>query len=102
MNGRRVFYLLLVLGVLACIVFWRVPANKYEWMRTDPVVGDPSAQLPIDEDSWVPLAYFAIAPLVIAVLSLVNAVRLRSTMRLAAIGFSALLLLVVIVKFATS
>ena len=99
-KGRKLFYVLLFLGVLSCAVFWRVPANKYEWMRTDPVVGDAPAHLPDDPDAAVPLVVFALPALIVAILSLLNAVfRLQGEIRTLAICFSAALVLVVIVKF---
>jgi hypothetical protein len=100
---RGLFYVLLVVGVLAAALFWRMPANKYEWMQTDPVVGNPSATLPEDPDALFPLVLFAIPPLAVALASLLlGGLWLRGRTRVAAIGFSVILVVVVIAKFATS
>jgi hypothetical protein len=100
---RGLFYVLVVVGVLATAVFWRMPANKYEWMRDDPVIGDPSATLPEDPDALFPLVLFAVPPLVVAAATLLyGGIWLRGRTRLAALGFSLILVLVVIAKFAIS
>jgi hypothetical protein len=102
-SGPRLFYILLILGLVSCAVFWRIPGNKYEWMRNDPVVGSASTRLPRDPDSWAPLAFFAIPPLIVAVVNLVNAaMRLRGTMKTLAMAFSLLLLILVLLKFGIS
>lgn len=98
-SGRALFFSLFILGVMACWIFWEIPGNQYEWMQSDPVVGDPSARLPEDPDAWETLVLFAVPPLVIALANLANALlRLQATLKILAIGFSVILLMVVIVK----
>ncbi len=101
-RGSKLFCLLLVLGTISCAVFWKIPVNKYEWMRTDPVVGTPSTRLPIDQDSWMPLTLFAIPVVVISILNSANAIlRLRGRAKVLALAFSLLMLVEVAAKFCT-
>jgi hypothetical protein len=100
MKGYKFLYFTVVMGAISCAVFWTMPGNKYEWMRTDPVVGNPSVRLPADPDYWVPLAFFAFPVLAISLANLAMAIRrLRGAAQLFAIGFSLFLLGVLVVKF---
>lgn len=102
-NGRRFFYILVILGIASTTVFWQLPANKYEWMKSDPVVGSPSAKLPQDPDAFATLVLYALPPVAFASATLLlAAMRLRGGTRVTAICFGLLVLAVVAVKFQLS
>jgi hypothetical protein len=102
-GGPKLFYMFLIPGVASCVILWIIPGNKYEWMRTDPAVGTPGSQLPIDPDSGATFAIIAIPAVVIAVVNLANAIlRLQGAVRVLAVAFSLLLLVMVYVKFQSS
>jgi hypothetical protein len=92
-NGRRLFYLFLVLGLISWVALWIAPSNEYEWMRSDPVVGNPAAQLPVDEDAAAVIAILSV-PVILSALIIFALAGwgLRGRLRLVAIGFGAVLL----------
>jgi len=101
--SNKLFYFLAVLGIIACVALWRAPGNKYEWMRTDPVLGQRAAKLPVDQDAWLLPTLFAIPVVAVAAGILALAIfRLRGRRRAASIGFSVALIVAVIAKFAVS
>jgi len=102
-RGIKLFYSSLILGIVSSLVLWAVPQNKYEWMRMDPAVGTHGSQVPIDLDSRATLAIIATPAVMIALVNLANAIlRLQGALRVLAIGFSVLLLVMVYAKFQSS